>query len=156
MSKIVQEFTVFGLLKILLVLSILAGAMIRNSTSANADALPDRYSGVSITDATVRAGSSGGSSELRFRLVNEGTEPLTLLGVTSGYITESRILARTGHETSEYLGSINIPVEETLDFRSFHIKMELTGLNRNFVPGQIVTLKLAMVHGEIPINAHVH
>ena len=130
MYKEIRGFTAIGLLKVLLVLSTLVWAAIVDSLPASADAIPD--------------------------LVNEGTEPLTLLGVTSEQITESRILGQTSHGTPESLGSINIPVEETLDLQSFHLKIELSGMKRSYVSGQVVTLNLAMVRGEFPINAHVH
>ena len=156
MYKEIRGFTAIGLLKVLLVLSTLVWAAIVDSLPASADAIPDQYSGVTITDATAQAAPSGGNSVLRFRLVNEGTEPLTLLGVTSEQITESRILGQTSHGTPESLGSINIPVEETLDLQSFHLKIELSGMKRSYVSGQVVTLNLAMVRGEFPINAHVH
>ena len=118
MYKEIRGFTAIGLLKVLLVLSTLVWAAIVDSLPASADAIPDQYSGVTITDATAQAAPSGGNSVLRFRLVNEGTEPLTLLGVTSEQITESRILGQTSHGTPESLGSINIPVEERSIFRA--------------------------------------
>lgn len=137
-------------------LSLVSLIFMMTVSSLSADALPDRYNAVTITDAMVFAAPSGGNSALHFRLVNESSETLTLIGVTSEHISGAKILAKTSQGISANLGSITIRAEETLDLHSSHLKILLTGLRRNFLQGQVVPLTLSMSRGGIPINAHVH
>lgn len=122
----------------------------------HADAIPDRYGAVTVTDAMVGAASSGKNTILRLRLVNESSETLTVMGVASEQISGARILAATSHGVPEDLGSISILAEETLDLHSAHLKIELIGLKQHFHRGQVIPLTLTLLRGDIPINAHVH
>jgi len=137
-------------------LSLVSLIIMMTASNLSADAIPDRYNAVTITDAMVLAAPSGENSALHFRLVNESSETLTLIGVTSEHISGAKILAQTSHGIPVNLGSITIRVEETLNLHSFHLKIVLTGLKRSFLHGQVVPLTLIMSRGSIPINAHVH
>lgn len=130
--------------------------ILTTASSVSADSIPDVYNAVTIEDAVVLAAQTGGNSELRFRLVNESSENLILIGVTSESVSDASILAQTGHGLSEKLASIPVRAEETLDLHSSHLKIELTGLKRNFLRGELVPLTLVMLRGGIPIIAHVH
>lgn len=59
---------------------------------ARADLAPDTYSSTTIEDASVSASKTGGTSVLRLRIIDEGTELLIFFGVQSGNIEGSRIL----------------------------------------------------------------
>ncbi|MBT5108660.1 MAG: copper chaperone PCu(A)C [Rhodospirillaceae bacterium] len=123
---------------------------------ARADTAPDAYDGVTITSVAVQSASSGQNSELRFHIVNDSAAPMTIIGVESELLTGARILAQTGHGEPVDLGSISVPGEETLDLNSSHLKIELTGLKRDFKTDEIIPLSLVLVRGTIPIKAHVH
>ncbi len=126
------------------------------SPVVRADAAPDAYYGVTITNVAVQSASSGQNSELRFHIVNDSAASMTIIGVESGLLTGARILAQTGHGEPVDLGSISVAGEETLDLNSSHLKIELTGLKRDFKTDQIIPLSLVLVRGTIPIKAHVH
>jgi copper(I)-binding protein len=123
---------------------------------ARADASPERFGDVTIIDAAVQSAPQGGNSEVRFRLVNESAESLTIIGVDSGLVSGSKILARTGHGQMVDLGSISVPAEETLNLHSSHLKIELTNVKRELQTDDVISLNLVLMRGTIPFKAHVH
>jgi len=124
--------------------------------TAKADPAPEIFYGATIEGAQLDASDIGETSMLRFRIVNDGAEPLILLGATSDDFGRSKILAYTSHATPVDLESVAVPIEEELGLDSFHLTIELSELKTKFRAGQIITLNLAFVRGEIPIQAHVH
>ena len=134
----------------LLLLSSLATAI------ARADE-PDLYfSNVIVAEATATATPAGGYSELRFKLINDGTQSVHFLSIETDIAEDAKLIAHLGAEDWTMLESISVPSGEMLDLHSSHLYVLLGPLRRPLKEGEILDVRLKLVSTEIPTVFHVH
>lgn len=119
------------------------------------EALP--LAGALTIDAPfVAAAPAGRCTKVRFRIENETSQDLHLLGVRTDVSDVSRLVARVDPTASVTLESIGVGAGETLDLASSHLWYELCGLRRPLLSGDRIAITLDFVDGSVSVPFHVH
>lgn len=116
----------------------------------------DFGSGVNVEAVSATAAPVGGTSELRFRILNEGTQKLVFLGVTTPVAERANLVARTGSSRTSVLQSFSISPDDVFDLTTSHLRYELFPLKRRLAAGNEFPVTLNFVGFNIEVSAHVH
>lgn len=111
---------------------------------------------VTVEAATASPGRKGGSSRIRFRLVNEGSEALHVIGIETDLGERAQLVGRIGTVRTSVLDSIGAPAGETLDLTTSHLWFEIDPLARDLREGEVFDVRLNFVKGSISVPVHVH
>lgn len=121
-----------------------------------ADTVVDFDTDVTVEAATASPGRKGGSSRIRFRLVNEGSEALHVTGIETDLGKRAQLVGRIGAVRTAVLDSIGAPAGETLDLTTSHLWFEIDPLARDLREGDTFDVRLNFVEGSIKVPVHVH
>ncbi len=94
-------------------------------------------------------------AELHFKITNQSTSTLTILGVAGAQQIRSRIIARLDDERFTELGSISLEPEESLDLTTSHISVWISGLSESLYKSGKVDLNIILADGKLPFTAHI-
>jgi copper(I)-binding protein len=111
---------------------------------------------IQVENAYATSGPVGGSTEVRFRLVNESGTTVVLLGVSSRIAENSRLIARIGASDTTELQSISVLAGEVLDLTTSHLWYELFPLRNKLETGDVFDLELDLVNARVMTDVHVH
>lgn len=125
---------------------------IQNSFADDTDAY---FQSAEIDSAEITISSNETSGNLRFRIVNNSSGKLTILGVTGAGDIHSKIMARIDDINYAELGSIPLLSEESLDMTTTHMFIHLFNIEEPLKIGQKIDLKLLLASGELPFSAHI-
>ncbi len=125
------------------------------NTSA-ADETFEPISGVTVLGATTTPAAVGDTSRLQFRLENFSSADLTLVGVTSKMAGGGAIMIADGVGGRAVAAQLLINQDETLDFETSHIWLELRDLKAPLKDGDTMPFELVFRSGALPGRAHVH
>ena len=134
---------------------LLAPALIPSSM-AWADTPVDVGTSVRIESAVATPGNAGGRSSIRFKLINDSSSSLHLLGLVTPVAEQAELVARTGPDKASRLQSITISKESVLDLTTSHLRFEVDGLLRALIPGEEFPMTLRFVGFSVPVVVHVH
>lgn len=123
---------------------------------AMADELPGYHGALVVEDVHATSAPAGGRSIVRFRIVNDGRDPVHLLDVETDLASESQIVARTSDRETTVLESVGIRADSELDLTTNHMWIELEGLTRAVAAGETFPLDLVFMRGRFDVDAHVH
>jgi len=137
-----------------LIVAILAFLLSDQSTLADESFEP--ISGVTILSATTTPAAVGETSRLQFRLENFSSADLTLIGVRSELAESGAIMIADGDGGSTVAAQLLVKEEETLDFQTSHIWLELRDLKALLEDGDTMPFELIFRNGVLPGRAHVH
>ncbi len=121
-----------------------------------ADESFEPISGVDVLNATATLAAVGETSRLRFRLENFSSADMTLIGVRSEKAVSGAIIVSDGEGGRSEAPQLLIKEEETLDFETSHIWLELRELKTTLKNGQSLPFELIFRTGALPGRAHVH
>ena len=88
-----------------------------------------------ITHPWIDQAKSGGSSNIRMTISNEGYDYLHLIGFTTSSASKSRLTFASNGTTVSYIESIAIPPNDEVNFRRARLSIELIGLKRGLRDG---------------------
>lgn len=113
-----------------------------------------------VADAWARPPvTEGGNGAIYFRLVNEGGEADTLLGVSSPVATaelHQTIMKENGVMGMEPLVSVEISAGETVEFKQGGMHVMLIGVDQPIAVNETVSFTLQFKHsGDIQVTAEV-
>ncbi len=127
-----------------------------------ASAHTDFYGLVDVDHALIQPVNGTDRAILKFRIRNNTGSVIQLLGVETPIARASRIMFDAGDDRSLPLASLGVKPEQTLEFASSHMWVELTGLTRALISGMHVPLRLRFagdkvidVEGDVGIH-HDH
>lgn len=136
--------------------AITAAAMLAATPPLAADESFEPIDGVEVIDATATPTTKGGSSRLEFRLENLSSADVTLIGVTSPLAASGAMMIKTVDGAAGQADQYVIPMEETLDFGTSHIWLELRSLKSALAAGATAPFELRFRRGNARGSAHVH
>ncbi len=136
-----------------LVVIIAIGAL---SPPTSADESFEPISGVSVLNATATPADVGETTRLQFRLENFSSSDMTLIGVKSEKAGSGAIIVSDGEGGRSETPQLLIKEEETLDFETSHIWLELRNLKEPATTGGVMPFELVFRSGALPGRAHVH
>ena len=139
---------------ILLVFAILAVTLCLDPAAA--DTPVDLSGGIRIEAATATPAIIGGTSRIRFRIVNDSATTIHLLGISTAIAVNAELVAAIGSKRSAILESIVVPALETLDLSTSHLRFEISPLNRGLATGDEFPVNFVFVNGEVTVVVHVH
>lgn len=113
-------------------------------------------SSVTVLGATATPATVGETSRLQFRLENFSSADLTLVGVTSKMAEAGAIVIADGVGGRSVAAQLLINEDETLDFETSHIWLELRDLKEPLKDGDTMPFELVFRSGTLPGRAHVH
>ena len=113
------------------------------------------YQSAEIEEAFLNLSTDKGAAELHFKITNQSSGMLTIIGVTGLQQIQSRILARLDGERIAELKSISLEPEETLDLTTSHMSIRLSGLPDSFQNVEKVDLLIILSKGNLPFTAHI-
>ncbi|CAH1387966.1 hypothetical protein [Candidatus Nitrotoga sp. M5] len=119
------------------------------------DDLVADFQSAQITEAHLLLDEDANSGVLSFRITNNSSGNLTILGVTDTGHMQSKIIVRLDDTNYAELGSITLLREENLDLTTTHIFIQLSNITEPIKADQKIDLKLVFTNGEMPISAHV-
>ncbi|MCR9215538.1 MAG: hypothetical protein NXI13_17635 [Proteobacteria bacterium] len=123
--------------------------------NAQADDTDMVYQSAEIEEAFLIIPDDGGMSELHFKIINQSTSTLTILGVAGAEQIRSRIIARLDDERFTELGSISLGPEESLDLTTSHMSVWISGLSESLIKTGKVNLNIILSDGKLPFSAHI-
>ena len=121
-----------------------------------ADESFEPVSGVTVLNATATPAAVGETSQLRFSLENFSSSDLTLTRVRSKMAGSGAIFVSDGKGGGSVAPQLLIKQEETLDFETSHIWLELRNLKEAATTGGVMPFELVFRTGVLPGRAHVH
>lgn len=124
--------------------------------SSNADEPLEMTKDVRIEAATATPARSGGSTKIRFVVINDSPNRLHLAKLTSPIAREIRLLARTGPMQTAKIESIGISSGERLDLTTSHLWYEAFPVARELKVGETINVTLKFVTWELTVPVHVH
>ncbi|MEQ9642754.1 MAG: copper chaperone PCu(A)C, partial [Alphaproteobacteria bacterium] len=101
-------------------------------------------------------GAIGERSRVRFRVVNEGSVNMHLLGISTEVAEHAVLIADVGDGKLVQLESINIPADSTLDLTTSHLRYEIYPLNRTLRADDEFAINLDFVTWKTQAQVHVH
>lgn len=113
------------------------------------------YQDAEIENATVSSVTKKGVRTLQLKLTNTAVGNLTILGVKGASHKTSKIIAQLSAEKYVELDSLAILSEETLDMEGAGIFIQLHDIKAPIKSGSMIDLKLVLLNGEMPFQAHV-
>lgn len=138
----------------LLLLAIGLGGVDPGPARAHVDAEP--LNDVLIEAAEATAGAVGGRSIVQFRIDNDSDRDLVLVEVDSPLADTSALVARGPVPGGREVVMLSLPSDDSLDFATDHIGVELRGLRRELKPGETVPLRLVFASEAVDAQVHVH
>ena len=105
---------------------------------------------------TAMPGPVGGVSQNKFRIVNESTANLVLMGISTPVADRANLVADLGAQKEAVRESSRIPPSENLDLTTSHLRYEIFPLKRSLEIGDRFPVKFSFVAGEITVLVHVH
>ena len=109
--------------------------------------------GVTVLGATATPAAVGDTSRLQFRLENFSSADLTLVGVTSKMAGVGAIMITDGVGGRSVAAQLLIKEDETLDFETSHIWLELRDLREPLKGGDTMPFELIFRSGALPGRA---
>lgn len=131
-------------------------ALVAMGPPVSADETFEPISGVTVMNATATPGAVGETTRLQFRLDNFSSSDLTLIGVKSVKAGSGAIIVSNGEGGGSAAQQLLIKQEETLDFETSHIWLELRDLKEALEDGALLPFLLVFRSGALPGFAHVH
>jgi len=122
---------------------------------ATADPLPSYYGQIIVEDVWATPGQVGDLATLRLRIVNEGRDPVHLLGVESPVALDSRIVGRIGDQETANFESVSVRADNDLDLTRDYMWIELGPLMREVKPGESIPLELVFLRSRIQLKVLV-
>lgn len=123
---------------------------------SSADETFEPMSGVTVLGATASPADVAETSRLQFRLENFSSADLTLVGVTSKMAGAGAITITDGVGGQSVAAQLLIKEDETLDFETSHIWLELRDLKEPLKDGDMMPFDLIFRSGVLPGRAHAH
>lgn len=127
-----------------------------NLPAAFADDVKNDNSFVSIEAAHVLATEAGGTSQLQFKITNNGRESVNLTSVRSSLAQDARITIFDPYQGRQVIEDLSVQRDETLDLASSHIRVELINLTKDIEPGSTIEFELVFRKFSATALAHVH
>lgn len=124
--------------------------------SSSADEPLEMTNDVRIEAATATPARRGGSTKIRFVLINDSASRLHLARLTSPIAQEVSLLARTSPTQTAKIESIGISSGERLDLTTSHLWYEAFPLGRDLKLGETIDVTLNFVTWELTVPVHVH
>lgn len=126
-----------------------------SATGALADDTDTLYQSAEIERAFLVLSDDKGTAEIRFKITNQSSGRLTIIGVAGPHQIQSRILAQLDNQRFAELRSISLEPEETLDLTTSHMSIRLSGLPNSFQNPEKIDLRIILSEGELPFTAHI-
>lgn len=123
---------------------------------AKADIPVELGNNIRLEALTATPGPIGGVSQIKFRIVNESTANLVLMGISTPVADRANLVASLGKQKEAVLESISVPASETLDLTTSYLQYKIFPLNRALESGDQIPVKFSFIAGEITVLVHVH
>lgn len=114
-----------------------------------AQAHTDYYGLVDVDHVLIQPVKGTSTAVLKFRIQNNTSSVIQLLGVDSPISRNSQIMFNAGDGRNLPLGSLGVKPEQTLEFASSHMWIELSGITQTLMPGMHVPLRLKFTDGKV-------
>ena len=122
------------------------------AAQVHADLSTDTVRDLTIEDASATV-LANGDVRLRFILVNDSPERITVTGVSSPSAQSGEIIGASHHGTTFPVSGLILQPDEEMDFATSHLEARLTGVAD--VDGALV-FQVLLDGGAVNGEAHVH
>ena len=126
------------------------------SSPTGADVTSEPLPGVTVENVVATPAQKGGTSIIRFRIVNAGVDDISLQGLRSDSARSAALVLRNSLGVRRDVEMLSIQREEELDFSTSHISGELRDLQTDMVEGDYQDIELVFGRGSISVEAHIH
>jgi len=124
--------------------------------SAEADVTSEPLPGVIVEDVVASPALKGGTSTVRFRILNLGVDDISLRGILSEAARSSALVLQEPLGFRKDIEMFSIRREEELDLSTSHLSVELCDLRTDLVEGGYLNVQLIFTSGAISVEAHIH
>ncbi len=142
--------------RIYLFQGVLFAAFLMWAGPSSADEPLEMTNDVMIETATATPARRGGSTKIRFVLINDSSSRLHLAKLTSPVAREVSLLARTSPTQTAKIESIGISSGERLDLTTSHLWYEAFPVSRELKLGETIDVTFNFVTWELTVPVHVH
>lgn len=111
---------------------------------------------VTVEDAMVAVAQQGGQSVLRFRLDNASSQDFVLRGARSSVAGSAIIMMRMPVVGPMEPEQVIVPRGELVDFCTSHLWVELSDLNDDLLPNEMIEFELIFNGWTLSAEAHIH
>lgn len=111
---------------------------------------------VTVEDAMVAVAQQGGQSVLRFRLDNASSQDFVLRGARSSVAGSAIIMMRMPVVGPMEPDQVIVPRGELVDFSTSHLWVELSDLNDDLLPNEMIEFELIFNGWTLSAAAHIH
>jgi copper(I)-binding protein len=121
-----------------------------------ADETSEVASGIIIEEAVLAPANKGERARLRFKITNLSTRNVTLQGIRAAVAKSAEVKMKHNEEGFKPVEGFPILREETLNFLSSHIRIELVDLLEDLEPNSKIEFTVIFNHFETSAIADVH
>lgn len=112
--------------------------------------------GVDVAGATAKSARAGEDTTVHFALENLSGTDLMLVGARSEVASTGALVLSVPGLPPEDVDVFMILDQESLDFGSSHIRVELRGLQQDLLDGNVTSMELLFRQGIVPLRLDVH
>lgn len=136
--------------------TLLATALAITVVQAAADETTEQTEGIIVEDAVVTPARRGETAYLYFKVTNIGVERAMLLSVQPEIPSVAQIILTAPEKEPQVITQLLILREETLDFASSHIRVELKDIQTPIEAGSTLKFDLVFRRFTTSASAHAH